>query len=147
MEYIIRETDEFYPLSVLFQENGMGVPISERAPDQIIKMWRMDDSETGELMAAVTLEIRDNVYTLGDIAVRADLQRKGYGRIMQDVVFVQAKKLKVSEVWACAKEPEFYKKLGWKVIDWEDAPDIAIHCAECGKRGFTCFPQIMKYEF
>ena len=56
-EYIIRETTDFLSLSTLFHESGMGVTIEERMPDRILKMWRMDDALTGELMAAVTLDI------------------------------------------------------------------------------------------
>ena len=90
-EYIIRETDDFLSLSTLFHESGMGVNIEERMPDRVIKMWRMDNARTGELMAAVTLEIRDGAYSLGDIAVRDTVQSKGYGRIMQSIVFASSK--------------------------------------------------------
>ena len=54
-EYIIRETDDFLSLSTLFHESGMGVNIEERMPDRVIKMWRMDNARTGELMAALIL--------------------------------------------------------------------------------------------
>ena len=144
-EYIIRETDDFLALSTLFNESGMGVKIEERMPERIIKMWRMDNPVTGELMAASTLEIRDGVYSLGDIAVRKDLQKKGYGRIMQSVVFAEAESLGIKELWACAKEPAYYKKCGWKAMDWDSSPRIAVYCCSCGKRGRECNPEIMKY--
>ncbi len=144
-EYIIRETDDFYPLSVLFKENGIGVEISTAAPEKIVKMWRMDDPITGELMASSTLEIRDDVYTLGNIAVREDLHGKGYGKIMQDIVLDHARSLGVGEVWACAKEPDFYKNLGWEALDWDTAPAIDTHCVACGKRGTICNPEKMRY--
>ncbi|MBR6361580.1 MAG: GNAT family N-acetyltransferase, partial [Clostridia bacterium] len=107
-EYIIRETDDFLSLSTLFNQSGMGVKIEERMPERILKMWRMDDPVTGELMAASTLEIRDGVYSLGDIAVRGDLHRRGYGRVMQNLVFDEARGLGIKELWACAKEPAYY---------------------------------------
>lgn len=146
MEYIIRETEDFLSLSTLFNESGMGVKIEDRMPGRIIKMWRMDDPKTGELMAASTLETRDGVYSLGDIAVRRDLRRKGYGRVMQNVVFSHAKSMGVTELWACAKEPDYYKLCGWEVMDWESSPEIAVYCFSCGKRGKTCRPEIMKYS-
>ena len=92
-DYIIRETEDFLSLSTLFNESGMGVKIEERMPDRIIKMWRMDDARTGKLIAAVTFEIRDGAYSLGDIAVNSGVQSKGYGKIMQSVVFEEARKL------------------------------------------------------
>ncbi|MBQ6265400.1 MAG: hypothetical protein IJK60_08135 [Clostridia bacterium] len=144
-EYIIRETEDFLALSTLFNESGMGVKIEERMPERIIKMWRMDDPQTGELMAASTFEIRDGVYTLGDIAVRGDLHRKGYGRIMQKVVFDEARKCRVKELWACAKEPAYYLHSGWEKMVWDESPNIAVYCTSCGKRGTACHPEIMRY--
>ena len=145
-EYIIRETDDFYPLSVLFHESGMGVTIEERSPERILKMWRMDDAETGELMAAATLEVRDGAHSLGDIAVRNDLHRKGYGKIMQNVVFDEARKRGIRELWACAKEPAYYRHSGWETMDWETSPKIAVYCSGCKKRGKECHPEIMRYR-
>lgn len=144
-EYIIRETKDFLSLSTLFHESGMGVDIEERMPERIIKMWRMDDPETGKLMAASTLELRDGVYSLGDIAVRGDLHSKGYGRIMQGMVFDEARKLGVKEIWACAKEPDYYIHCGWERNEWDESPNIAIYCTNCSKRGTVCHPEIMKY--
>ncbi len=145
-KYIIRETDDFLTLSTLFSESGMGVKIEDRAPERIIKMWRMDDKETGELMAASTLEIRGGVYSLGDIAVRKDLFNNGYGKVMQQVVFSEARALGVKEIWACAKEPDYYRRCGWKTMDWDSSPKIAVYCSDCGKRGKQCRPEIMKYS-
>ncbi len=144
-EYIISETEDFLSLSTLFNESGMGVRIEDRMPERIIRMWRMDDPETGKLMAASTLEMRDGVYSLGDIAVRADLQRKGYGKVMQSGVFTEAKKRGIKELWACAKEPAYYLRCGWQKMPWDESPDIAVYCTSCGKRGITCHPEIMKY--
>ena len=146
-EYLIKETDDFYSLSTLFYNSGMGVKIEERRPERILKMWRMDDKESGELMAAATLEMRDGVFTLGDIAVRNDLHRMGYGKIMLNVVFDEAKKRNIKELFACAKEPEFYVHNGWSKQTWETAPKIAIYCDECPKRNTICHPEIMKYTF
>lgn len=143
--YVISETKDFLALSTLFAESGMGVKIEERMPARIIKMWRMDDPRTGMLMAASTLEVRDGAYSLGDIAVRSDLHRMGYGRIMQRVVFEEAKKRGIKELWACAKEPDYYLKCGWKKMEWDASPNIAVYCTECGKRGTVCHPEIMKY--
>ena len=144
-EYIIRETEDFLSLSTLFSQSGMGVRIEDRKPERVIRMWRMDDAVTGSLMAASTLEVRDGVYSLGDIAVRADLQRKGYGRIMQNVVFDEARRRGITELWACAKEPAYYMQCGWEKMPWDESPDIAVYCTSCGKRGTLCHPEIMKY--
>lgn len=146
-DFLIKETDDFFALSTLFHNSGMGVKIEERRPDRIIKMWRLDDKKTGQLMAAVTFETRDGVYTLGDIAVREDLHHMGYGKVLLNLIFEEAKKLKIKELWACAKEPAFYLHNGWNKVSWEKAPKIAIYCDECPHRGNKCNPEIMKFTF
>ena len=144
-EYTIRETQDFYTLSTLFHENGLGVKVERETPDRIVKMWRIDDPQTGELAAAATLEIRDDVYTLGNIAVRNDLQGKGLGIQLQNAVFREAETRGVREVWACAKEPDYYLHNDWQKMDWDTSPHIAVHCASCEKRNVLCHPEIMKY--
>ena len=143
--YIIRETTDFYPLSVLFHESGMGVKVEDQSPERIVKMWRMDDPETGELMAAATLEFRAGVAALGDIAVGENFRSHGYGAVMQKVVFEEARERGIREIWACAKEPEYYAHCGWQRMEWKTSPDIAVYCASCGKRGRECHPEIMRY--
>ncbi|MDD6275888.1 MAG: GNAT family N-acetyltransferase [Clostridia bacterium] len=144
-EYIIRETTDFLSLSTLFRESKLGVSIEERMPDSILKLWRMDNSVNGNLMAAVSLEIRGGVYCLGDLAVRNDIQSKGYGKIMQSVVFDEAKRLGIKELWVCAKKPEYYVRCGWQKTRWEEAPNIAVYCSNCDMRDLSCHPEILKY--
>ena len=144
-EYIIRETEDFHALSTLFHNSGMGVAIEDRVPERVLKMWRMDNPQTGELMAAATLEVRDGVYSLGDIAVRNDLHNTGFGKVMQNIVFTEARQRGIKELWACAKEPTYYLHCGWQKMDWNKSPNIAVYCTGCGKRGTLCHPEIMKY--
>ena len=144
--YTIRETTDFYPLSVLFHDCGMEIEITHDSPLGAVKMWRLEDRETGELLAAVTMEIRDGVYVLGSLGVRPDQQRTGYGKIMQNVVFDEARKMGLSELWGSAKVPDYYYPIGWKRMDWDSSPRIAVHCHDCSHRGKTCFPEILKIE-
>ena len=144
-EYVIRETEDFLALSTLFHDSGMGVRIEDRMPERILKMWRMDDVRTGELIAAATLEVRDGVYSLGDIAVREDVRHKGYGLVMQRVVFREARSCGIKELWACAKEPAYYLHSGWQKMIWDASPRIAVYCDSCGRRSKDCHPEIMKY--
>lgn len=142
--YIIKETDEYYPLSVLFHESGMEIEISDTPPEGMVKMWRLEDKKTGELIAAATLQIRDHVYTLGDLAVREDHRSEGYGKMMQQVVFDEARKIGVKEIWGSAKVPDYYYRLGWQRMDWDSSPKVAVNCHACSRRGISCFPAIIK---
>ena len=143
-QIILSETDDFHALSTLFHNSGMGVAVSDRKPDRIIKMWRLDDTD-GNLIAAATLEVRDHVYSLGDIAVHEDFRKRGYSTKMQEVVFAEARSRGIKELWACARVPSYYLRHGWEIIPWDSAPHIDVYCRSCGKRGTTCFPEIMHY--
>lgn len=140
----VRETEDFYALSVFFRENGLGVLIEKEKPERILKMWRLEDTLTGDLLASVTLEKRGGVYTLGDIAVKKELRGKGYGVVLQQTVFREARRMGIHTIWACAKEPDYYLRHGWQEADWDASPDIAVYCATCAKKGVTCRPKKMK---
>lgn len=140
---VIKETTDYFPLSELFHNNEVGVPITEVTPDGMIKMWRMDNAETGELIAAVTFQLRAGVHALGSIAVDPKYRSKGYGSMMQQVLFDEAKKMGVNEVWCCARIPDYYVKTGWEIMPWETSPKVDVNCPTCAKLGKTCNPSII----
>lgn len=122
----------------------MDIEISKTPPNGTVKMWRMEDAESGELIAAVTLQIRDHVYVLGTLAVRADRRNEGLGKAMQAVVFEEARKMGIKEIWGSAKVPAYYCHLGWKRMDWDSSPKVGASCQTCVRRGRECFPAIIK---
>lgn len=63
--YSIQETQDFYPLSLLYQERGLEVTPSHTPPQGTLFMLRCEDSETGELAAAATLQRRAGHFVLG----------------------------------------------------------------------------------
>jgi len=144
ISYVIKETDDFYSLAQFFSENGLETSIQKTTPEGIVKMWRLEHSESGELIAAATLQMRSDVYTLGDLAVREDLRGQGFGKLMQKLVFEEARKLGITELWGNAKVPAYYLKLGWEIVDWESAPNISFSCKTCPQRGVKCFPEIIR---
>ncbi len=125
----IYETTDYWTLTNFFHDCGMEVEPSEKVPEdiQMVKMWRVDD-EAGNLLAAATLEIRDGVYTLGDLGVREDLRRTGYGRRLQQLVFEEARRHGVKKLWCSGKVPKYYEKIGWQLADWDSSPRIARNC-------------------
>ncbi|MBQ4576502.1 MAG: GNAT family N-acetyltransferase, partial [Firmicutes bacterium] len=91
--YILKETDDFYSLAQFFSENGLETSIRKTTPEGIVTMWRLEHSETGELIAAATLQLRSGAPTLGDLAVREDFRGQGFGKLMQNLIFEEARKL------------------------------------------------------
>ena len=77
--YSIQETQDFYPLSLLYQERGLEVTPSHTPPQGTLFMLRCEDSETGELAAAATLQRRAGHFVLAHLAVASHLQGSGLG--------------------------------------------------------------------
>lgn len=77
--YSIRETQDFYPLSLLYQESGLEVTPGHTPPQGTLSMLRCEDSETGELVAAATLQHRAGHFVLAHLAVVSHLQGGGLG--------------------------------------------------------------------
>lgn len=65
--YSIRETQDFYPLSLLYQESGLEVTPGHTPPQGTLSMLRCEDSETGELVAAATLQHRAGHFRSGSL--------------------------------------------------------------------------------
>ena len=144
MGYVIRETEDYFPISVLCHESGMEVEIGHAPAEHMVKMWRMDDAGTGRMLACATLQIRDGVYVLGNLVVREDRRGEGLGKRMQQAVFDEARRLGAREIWGSAKVPTYYDKLGWERMDWESSPDVAECCKKCPRRGDTCSPAVIR---
>ncbi|MBQ8591085.1 MAG: GNAT family N-acetyltransferase [Firmicutes bacterium] len=142
--YIIKETNDFYSLAQFFSENGLETSIQKTTPEGIVKMWCLEDVKTGTLVSAATLQLLSGVHTLGDLAVREDFRGQGYGKLMQELVFEEARKLGITELWGNAKVPAYYLNLGWEIVDWESAPNISLSCKTCPQRGVKCFPEIIR---
>lgn len=144
MAHVVREADDYYPLSLLFRDSGMEIEPSHTPPEGLVKMWRLEDGDNGALLAAVTLERRDGAAVLGRLGVRPDCQRRGYGKLLQGVVFREARGMGLTELWGCAKVPDYYCRLGWERRDWDASPRIAVPCQNCPRRGKACFPAVIR---
>ena len=143
-EYVIKETDDYYPLSVLLNSSGLGIDIQKEDPPGIIKLWRLEEKKTGVLAGTAVLQLRDGVPCLGGLAVAERFRNDGCGSILQNHLFEEARRLGYRELWICAKSPEYYSKFGWETEDWDRSPEVAIWCPTCPKFGKSCHPKKMR---
>ena len=82
MNYRISETEDYYPISVLCNECGLEVEPSKEAPDHNLKMWKCEDEDTGELLAAAVAGYRDGCYVLEQLAVKKEYRNEHLGEKM-----------------------------------------------------------------
>lgn len=143
--YSIQETQDFYPLSLLYQERGLEVTPSHTPPQGTLFMLRCEDSETGELAAAATLQRRAGHFVLAHLAVASHLQGSGLGSQLLASAERHARQLGARELWLVGKVPGFYARYHWLTVPREMAPPIS-RCLTCPQFQVDCFPSIMKKE-
>lgn len=140
--YVILESNDYEKLTHLFYENGLEVKPGIERPDYVVKCWECKDPLNQKLIGGAAIEIRNGVMVIADIAVDPDYRKEKIGTQLMITMEEEIVKMGGKEAWLVAKEPEFYKKLGWEVVAREQAPDIS-NCFSCHRYGKDCNPQIM----
>ena len=142
--YQIKETAEYYPMSILFQESGLEVKPSDTPPETARKLWRYDDEQG--LAGACQVGIRQGYWCLECLAVREEVRGSGIGKALLDLAEQEARSHGAREMWLTGKVPEYYEQFGWVRVAREDAPAIS-KCLTCDQFNVDCFPSIMKKSF
>ncbi|MBR5533455.1 MAG: GNAT family N-acetyltransferase [Ruminiclostridium sp.] len=140
----IKETTDYYPLSLLFRDSGLEVKPSDKAPETTKKLWRCDDAQG--LAGACQFGIRAGHCCLECLAVREDVRKTGLGKKLLELAEQEAKALGSREIWLVGKVPEYYEQFGWVRVNRQEAPPIS-KCLTCGQFQVDCFPSIMKKVF
>ncbi len=130
--YFIEETHDYLALSTLFHAGGVEVHVTDRPPVGTVKMWRMIDADTDELV--------------GGIAVDSSRQGENLGEALLNYLYTEARKMKITELWASAKIPDYYVKKGWEIMDWNNSPKVAIKCGQCVRFRTVCHPELLRYK-
>jgi len=81
----------------------------------------------GQLAGATRLEIEEGLFYLRPVVVASEFQGKGVGRALVNEL---AKDFPVLHVAARGSAVEFYRRLGFEPIDWEQVPQL--YRDECG---------------
>lgn len=139
----VKVTTDYYPVSNLFYETDLEIPPSHETPEEVVKMWCVEDDDSGELLAAAVLEYRDDRYVLAGLASRKGHQKGGYGKKLQEAAFAEVKRLGGTEIWVCARLPEYYKHTGWIEMPWQELT-LNEQCKKCENYLKSCQPCIAR---
>jgi len=102
-----------------------------------------------ELMGCVALKKDGDWYAVEWLAVAEDLRGKGLGSMLVRRVESEARMRGAERVWALARAPRFFEKLGFRQINPSDPPDgpTLSNCLLCRQFQQSCFPAIMVKDF
>ena len=125
------------PLHPLFLKEGIEIGNEPIASDFIKVLGYEVD---GVYLAGASLGRRGDYLVVDAIAVDSSLQGQGIGRelmkeLLQELPFDE-------DLYLMAQQPGFFKKLGFKEMDFDEAPRV-FGCSDCERAGVDCFPKAM----
>ncbi len=90
----------------------------------------------GQIVGCCALEvIWSDLAEIKSLAVDGTKRAMGIGRMMVTAAIEQAARLGVPKVFALTLEPEFFRKLGFEIVEKETLPmKVWSDCARCPKQ-------------
>lgn len=87
----------------------------------------------GEIVGCCALHISwENLAEIKSLAVKNGYQKQGWGRSLAEQALKEAEELEVEKVFVLTPMPDFFSRLGFKVIDKEELPSkIWQECVNC----------------
>lgn len=123
-----------------------GLPASSNPWGEVIKIFLLRGSD-GKIEATARLEIIYGHPFIESVAVRSDLRGKGLGKTVVEHAIRKARELGYCKIWAVARVPEFYKKVGFvDEIDSRLVASIRNDCSKCDQYLKECFPSLMRKD-
>jgi amino-acid N-acetyltransferase len=96
------------------------------------------------LMGAAALEREDGQLFLEWVAVDSSIRMRGIGASLVAMVEDEARTHGMKELWAKARIPEFYRRIGFRVLDADETgPKTLEGCVGCPELGTSCHPGIV----
>ena len=98
----------------------------------------------GALIGCAALKCADETYTVEWLAVDEPYRRTGIGKAMVDRVAAEARSRGARQLWALARAPAFFERIGFRVSPPEESPGPTFAgCLKCTQYGVSCFPKIV----
>jgi amino-acid N-acetyltransferase len=90
----------------------------------------VDEEGVGGL-AALHIDLVD-LAEVRSLVVRDNLRGKGIGSLLVEAAVEEARHLQIARVYAFTRQPEFFKRLGFQVVDRSELPYKALKdCQRC----------------
>ena len=97
-----------------------------------------------DLVGCASLNRDGERYSVDWLAVAERMRGKGLGDGLVGMIAKEAKRRGANRLWALARAPEFFKRIGFRRIAADDGigPELA-NCLICRQYQKSCFPAIM----
>ncbi len=140
MKYQIKEMNDYDVLAKLYFDCELEGALEKDFTGKEVKHWEC--SCKGQIIGGATLRLEETYCVLEFLAVKKEYRGEKIGENLLKVVEDYANGIRIPTIILCAKEPLFYQKYGWKIIEDNRIPMVE-HCLECENYKKSCFPEMM----
>lgn len=110
--------------------------------EDIVTIYGFFDED--RIIASAALKRSGDVFSVEWLAVEEGLRKQGYGRRLVSKVADDAKAFGASDLWALARAPEFFLKIGFELRSEDESPGPThAACSKCRQYKRTCHPRIV----
>ena len=130
----VRDAQAIHRLVSIYAEKGVLLPRSlSDIYERIRDFWLVE--ENGEVVGVCALSVFwSDIAEIRSLAVAPEKVNRGIGRILVKKALEEAKELGVPKVFTLTYQVDFFRKLGFKVVDKETLPHkIWRDCINCVK--------------
>lgn len=137
-EPVMRPTEDYAAMKKLAVESGL----EEGTLIHIVSSYGYYDGS--ELVGCAALRQEKDVYSLECLAVRERYRYQGLGSRLVNTIEKDAKARGAVRLWALARAPNFFKKMGYMEAGKGDqgGPSMT-SCASCPQYKRNCNPEIL----
>ena len=139
-ELVIRITDDLDAVGKLCVQAGLDM--QEGPLEGIVVAYGAYAGE--RLVGCATMQSLEGGRFLEYVAVDASFRNRGIGAMLVARIEDEARARGMSELWAKARAPGFYQRIGYRVLgDGERGPKNLDTCQDCPQFRKDCFPAIV----
>ena len=121
-----------------------GLPFFLPIMENLLAQFVIRDAD-GRMAAAARLEHTFDHPFVEEVAVREDLRRTGLGTKVAGAVLEEAHKRGIRTIWVMAREPGFFRKMGFAEAPEKDLLEKLIaQCHDCRDYRSVCNPMLLK---
>ena len=121
-----------------------GLPFFLPIMENLLAQFVIRDVE-GRMAAAARLEHTFDHPSVEEVAVREDLRGTGLGIKVVGAVLEEARKREIKTIWVMAREPGFFRKMGFAEASEKGLlGKLIAQCDECRDYRSVCNPILLK---
>ncbi len=140
---VIAPSDDLAAALALAEEAHLEIAATAEPP---LTMWGAFHGD--RMVGTVSIDNYRGLPIVGRIAVSQAYRGSGLGRRLLTTLEGEARRRRLTELWATARAPGFFVAMGYSVVAKGKERDLLLsECFTCGQYGKECHPQAVRKTF